>query len=804
MSEATRPRATPKTAPRVRGDAPRRRGGVARARGEVPPAPAVADTFRNVNSASPVRAAVPATLLTKRRERAQQRIIDALEAAGTTRLTKAVAAEIQALARAWAEQGFDDRFDDAAKFEQRWFEEAEIARARKAANGSDLLAALETKHRAAVVRDFGKIEIRGLQMSARVYQDLDVAYVPLWVQDDSQEPEVIKAGEGMEIRAIPRLTVPELLAKHERAVLVGAPGAGKTTIVAYVAAQAANGQLHKLTGWQESPVPFVVAVRSLAESRLDVETIAEAANVDVELVRHAVRERRALVLVDGLDEAREGPSKLIAAVQAFVTANPGNRILVTTRPAATSGGEQVRIPGFATTTLHAMTREEVYQFIDRWCEAAERSIQKDPSKAREDAQRAAEDLKARVQASRPVERLAQTPLICSVLCIVHRFLGQRIPERRAALYETCTNVLLYEWDRAKFPTGAKIGQLDAHEKKLLLGGLARWMHEERVAEVAREEVVRQFGERLPWVNRDAAEAEGIVREIQDRSGILVERRPGFYGFSHLTFQEYLAAAEVVRVGETAKLAEKHMDRWWHEVTVLAAGLAGANAAGLIERLLMADSKREKPSAAAMLAAQCAETAIDLPVTLRQEVEARIAVLVPPRSDGDVGKLVELGEVTAPLLLHALGDPDPIKRGLAALTLGRLQYEPACGALAKMLCDGQQLPRPVGNVSRSVFTFWLGSFRFLAEFPSVAVCAADALFSVSSGSALARATLERAIPHAPVHAFMHYALAFDFLRHAKALRPDLGAGGWTYLSYLMRVIKAEHPETTSSRRAARSG
>src|SRR5689334_2672499 len=146
-------------------------------------APAVAAAFGAVNGASVPRASVPTTLATKRRERAQRRIVEALEAAGSGKVAKDVVVEVETLAREWGERGFDDGFEKAAAFEQRCFEEGEIARARRGGNGSDLFAAMETKHRAAVVRDFGKIEIRGLQMSARVYQDLDVAYVPLWVQD---------------------------------------------------------------------------------------------------------------------------------------------------------------------------------------------------------------------------------------------------------------------------------------------------------------------------------------------------------------------------------------------------------------------------------------------------------------------------------------------------------------------------------------------------------------------------------------------------------------------------------------------
>lgn len=743
--------------------------------------------------------ALPQALVGKRRERAQQRLREALEAEGERVISTERSAEVYALVQRWAERGFDEGFSDAESFELRCFADAELAKARAEGDREGLFAAMVARHRAAVLRELGKIEIRGLQMSERVYQDLDVAYVPLWIRDDSREPETLKIGDGVEIQAIPRVSAPELLQRHERAVLVGAPGSGKTTIVAYLAAQAANGRLHGMTGWAESPVPFVVPVRSLAESRLDAKTIAQVGSgLDVAFVRDVLKAGKGLVLLDGLDEAREGAASMIAALKGFAEKHPGNRILVTTRPASAVDGERMEIEGFATTTLEAMTREEVYVFIEKWCLAAERSLQKDPAKAAEDARRAAEDLKSRVQASRPVERLAQTPLICSILCIVHRFLGQRIPERRAALYEVCTNVLLYEWDRAKFPEGATIGQLDAQQKKFLLGGLAHAMHEERVAEISRGEVIRIFAERLPSMERASADAEKIIREIQDRSGILVERRPGFYAFSHLTFQEYLTAVEVVRLGELDHLVDHHKDRWWHEVTVLAAGLPMADAASLIRGLLEIDARRIHASKATMLAAQCVETAVQLPTSLRAEVQRRIEPLLPPRDHDAVERLIALGGIAAPLLLRAIDAAPPASRARICAALSMMRYEPACGALQKMLDDTRVV------AERIYVCFGTRLFRWGAG-ATVSQIAAVALFNISISSPSTRAIFETTIASRPASTFSML-LELQNINNCgpfPTLEVEIGTVHKAYLKQVLPVIKGRLEEKTSHKPAARS-
>ncbi len=523
--------------------------------------------------ASPTAATLPAVLLRSRRERAKGRIAEALAWRGKDKVNAKLRREVEALIGRWAAATFDDGFREVDEFAIRCANESHD---RDKASETGLVA-IERDYRREVARLHGSIEIRGLQTSARVLQSMDLVYVPLFVEDGSREPDVIKIAKGIEVRRIPRERVEAVLVRHATAVIVGAPGSGKSTLVSYLALRAVSDD--------PAVLPLVVPVRSLAGRPLDEATIAAVAGCDPSLVRSALEERRALVLVDGLDEIVGGADALSAPLQALANAHPGNRFVATSRPIAGVEGGGVSVPGFATLHLQPLTRDEVYDCIERWCRAAERSLQKDELRADADAKRAADDLKERVRRSRPVERLAETPLMCSVLCIVHRFLGQRIPERRAGLYEACTNVLLYEWDRAKFPDGALVGKLDAQQKRTVLAGVAVAMHRERVAEVPVDRVI-VMAERLEGIGAVAADARGILEEIRDRSGLLVERSPGMFGFSHLTFQEYLTAFELAASEEGIReMLAHHQEPWWHEVIALSAGMAGPRAAALVRGLL---------------------------------------------------------------------------------------------------------------------------------------------------------------------------------------------------------------------------
>ena len=342
-----------------------------------------------------------------------------------------------------------------------------------------------------------------------------------------------------------------------------------------------------------------------------------------------------------------------------------------------------------------MTREEVDIFIGKWCLAAELSVRRDTKTAERKGQESADDLKQRLERSRPIQRLAETPLLATILCIVHRFLGQRIPEQRVTLYEKCTDALLYEWDRSKFNQTALIGEMDALAKRRLLRGLARKMHEQKHAEVPEAEVLDHFIEELPHLGQSAEHAEQILTEIRDRGGVFIERRPGFFAFSHLVFQEYLTALTFFPQ-DYKELVAYYEDAWWHEVIVLAAGTQGADAGRLTRALL-----KKKEPIAVFLAAQCIETAVQIPLNIREQIERQIAKFVPPKTSEDRSRLVGLGVIAAPTLIKALED-DPLLKDKASLdkltpeqidtiredrssllaVLAMIDYEPTIGILSR--------------------------------------------------------------------------------------------------------------------------
>lgn len=662
----------------------------------------------------PADASVPEVVVEHRIRRARERLLDALVSRGSATVPKELGREVERLVGRWAAASFVDGFEPIAAFEIRCAREHDRVVAEESGDPERLLEVLDRDHRRRVVEQFGSLELRGIQTSHRVFQELDQAYVPLHleasmeVSSEKDSPLTIDLSRR-------RLGVPNVLRDHRHVLIVGSPGSGKSTLIAYLATRAAKGLLAGDLGERGTLLPLIVTVRSLTNPSLSEANLARQSGCEEPLLARALGSQSAVLFIDGLDEAPEAErEKLIAAIHRFQRRYPKIRLVVTSRPAGAPGEIEKQLAGLKPFRLVDLTREEVALFIDRWCLGAELSVRrgKDEVDAHREARKAADDLKSRLERSYAVQRIAVSPLLTSILCVVHRFLGRTIPEHRVTLYDKCTDALFYEWDRAKFAEGAAIGQLDATAKRRLLMGIARRIHEEHAAEIAEKDVVQHFAEILPDLGRPEADARRVVEEIRDRSGVLVERRPGFFAFSHLTFQEYLCALDFVRTKQWTELLSHCEDSWWHEVIVLAAGMPGAGSGTVARRLL----SKKKP-VAVFLAAQCLETEVDTPVQVRRGVEAALRRFMPPKGPDDAWHLANLGAVVVPAVADALRSPDAGDRTYCLMTFLFLDFEPVIPLIVAHLGDAapsdlrlhsRSEPLTVGSFALDILTRKAGS------------------------------------------------------------------------------------------------
>ncbi|RKE19609.1 HEAT repeat protein [Streptomyces sp. TLI_171] len=425
--------------------------------------------------------------------------------------------------------------------------------------------------------------------------------------------------------AQPARPVLEVLAGEggRRLVVLGDPGAGKSTLAKYTALVLAGAleelpaELDGLSGL----VPLVVELRQYAEPQWRDRTIEDfLEHVDRQdrmcltrpVLESLLAQGRTVVFFDGLDEVFDPAVRAQTArrITAFASGHPDVRVVVTSREYGYRAGE-FTAAGFAQVMLQDLERGQVKQFIRRWYTAAH---PENPSLASQLTQR----LLGAVRGVRAVAELAGNPLLLTVLASMG--LGKTIPRERREVYAHAVEVLIEQWDKdAKFltphsPATGEAAQalewLNVDRRLKVLQRIARRMQEGagRTAGtfIHHDELTGIISTYLTEQNisRTAADiaARHVVDRLRTRNFLLAHYGGGIYGFVHRTFLEYLAATELLDRSHEEEwtrdeivevLTERAGNPTWHEVLLLMAGnLHQRGVAAFIAHLLLQHRRNE--------------------------------------------------------------------------------------------------------------------------------------------------------------------------------------------------------------------
>ena len=408
---------------------------------------------------------------------------------------------------------------------------------------------------------------------------------------------------------------------HERLVLLGDPGLGKSTLLKHLALR-----------WAEEPgrpVTLLIELRRASResghaSFLDYHEKGAGQTCclpKVELDEY-LRNNASLVLFDGLDEVPEASrTDAVSDIIRFAGDYPKARIIVTTRihgyhPGSTHP-EQFRDADFRQFTLQDFDEAEIDRFTRLWHVEA----------FRDSAERARYELRIRkaLQDSPAIRELAANPLLVTMMAILSR--TQDLPRDRGKLYERCAELLLKNWDLEKFPElkGKKEARdikdkLGPDQKMRILEQVAAAMQQERtglagnlIAEDKLKEIVgkelAQLGVEQPW-----SVADGLIWMLRERNFMLGYLGDRQYAFIHRTFLEYFCARDLkYRLERTSSLTVDGLrllfrERWredeWHEVLRLLCGLIGGEYAAQCASELLTQGEQVDGHRAVLLAAEC--------------------------------------------------------------------------------------------------------------------------------------------------------------------------------------------------------
>lgn len=375
----------------------------------------------------------------------------------------------------------------------------------------------------------------------------------------------------------------ELIEDIEKTLILGNPGAGKTTLTDKLCYEL-SAQYGKLLIRGKRLTPVHIILRKYSEEKKKqncsiADFIEQTLNSRYQIkpplgtVDYMLINGRAIVIFDGLDELLEVGHRreIVTDIEAFMRRYPLSKVLVTSREV---GYRQAPLEEgeFTLYKIAPFTEEQVIQYVEKWF-SSDVSL----SEAEKEMKTT-----AFLKESGKVPELRSNPLMLSLMCLIYKGEGY-IPSNRPDLYEKCSKMLFETWDRGRSIESYKPFE---HYFSATLMNIAFWIYSEEVQintddpdedEFNEEEFdndefwdedveeegqkggVTGFNEKLIvkiaadyleeyFENRHKAEAyaHDLIEFCKNRAWVFTDVGEDLYNFTHRTFLEYYTAQYLVR------------------------------------------------------------------------------------------------------------------------------------------------------------------------------------------------------------------------------------------------------------------
>ena len=398
-----------------------------------------------------------------------------------------------------------------------------------------------------------------------------------------------------------------------RAVIVGRPGYGKTTLCRRLAYKHALEAKMTGRGW----IPVRIAAHTVNHG--GVWSSMDDLLARTGLIRRNMQLRDELgeaelhgnlwFFIDGLDEVDES---LLPELRSRLTSGilaSQNRVTLTCRIADyLVERPRRRLDGLPVLELSAFSEEGLDLYIENWHTLAGRG-RPGWSQGRISATLGLLD------AHSELRDLAESPLLAAVLCVVESRPGQLTMGRATLLKQAVEYLLLRpEWRNAEEPD-PNANLLDPDVLMELTAKLAFGIPTGQVNVASttassptltqanlRSFVTGQLTDLGIIDPREREELESITSAYLDRligrtgAGLLQERKTGLYEFAHRSFQEYLAARYIAGYVSHHDRLGLALNPNWREIFVLTASIAQATREGLADMLMLVRALlKEDPS-----------------------------------------------------------------------------------------------------------------------------------------------------------------------------------------------------------------
>lgn len=395
--------------------------------------------------------------------------------------------------------------------------------------------------------------------------------------------------------------------KHNKMMILGDPGMGKSTLLRMEALKIAREELGKLG--VNTPQPFLnnrekVKVKDvilplyfrlselankLAEKNDDIINIISQLidkSFQIEsIVKEKLEQGKCVLFLDALDEVSSIQlHELNTKLKNFLDNSPC-KIYLTSRIVGYSGKfskevKEVEIVPF--------TDQKTAEYIKTWFVNAEGYLENDLVSA----DGLIEELKNKPQ----IQGLAQNPLLLSLICSLYQTQDLILPAKRNEVYKQAVDYMLRDWVENRKLVSVSGGKRIAKIRLLEIVAYELSCREEEIFIFQEEDffnVLERYlrHEEVSTIFQQS-NSDKLMIELCEEDGIIQKfhEKGDQYLFLHRTFQEYFTACYLhqrIRKNQADGIALVKAHFWdhdWHETIILLAGMM-SDASLLLEAIL---------------------------------------------------------------------------------------------------------------------------------------------------------------------------------------------------------------------------
>jgi NACHT domain-containing protein len=342
------------------------------------------------------------------------------------------------------------------------------------------------------------------------------------------------------------------------AVILGEPGAGKTSLLRRLAADYTDAFVDRGVG----VLPLYVQLRQVSRKGASLRTLADVSALGgfdphIEL---ADTSRDLVLLLDGLDEIVDSDRDVVANdIKALINRNPRIKVIISSR----SVGYRGAFSEFREFRLLPFNVDQRNEWV--WLSEPDPAVWT--------------EFVTQLEQNRDIAQLVANPLLLSITFYLYQTKAL-VPRERAGIAEYWVRALSDDWDRERRVQRTQLWS----NPRAIFAYLCRLAYDLNV----RNEDVFYLHDAVPLASRvfDVEDSDGAFRALAERSGLLAPSGDGGWTFTHLVIRDYLAG-EYIAAGEpnAAGFVKGHLESTRRRSTWLYACGAALQADSLVNEHL---------------------------------------------------------------------------------------------------------------------------------------------------------------------------------------------------------------------------